>query len=120
MSTYELADIAQSNFNNSLGAIAILLSISFAYLAAAYFVGSKLTRMQVSLLNVVFLLFGALTSFGAAAYVNGGAYLILQSGMANPDKFFSPKLWLGPLVGICCLTAIIVCVKFMHDVRHPK
>ena len=52
MTPYELADLAQGNFSNSLAAIAIYLTLVFAYLAAAYFVGKDLTRTQVTILNV--------------------------------------------------------------------
>ena len=36
MTAYEMADLAQSNFSNSIAGMALYLTLVFAYLAAAY------------------------------------------------------------------------------------
>ena len=63
MTPYEMADLAQSNFSNSIAAIALYITLVFAYLAAAYFVGKDLSRSQVTILNALFLTFSVLNSF---------------------------------------------------------
>jgi len=120
MSPYELADLGQSNYSNSTALIAVFLSLSFAYLAAAYFVGSQLTRSQVIILNTLYLLFAGITAYGATAFLLGGAKLINRSGFADPNNIFTPKIWVALFVGVCLLIAIGICVKFMWDVRRAN
>jgi hypothetical protein len=120
MTPYEMADLAQSNFSNSIAAVALYITLVFAYLAAAYFVGKDLSRSQVTILNALFLTFSVLNSFGVAAYTNFGAHLAIRSGFSNPDSFFAPRLWLAPMIGIFCLLGIAICLRFMWDLRHPK
>ena len=115
-----MADLAQSAFSNSIAAVAIYLTLVFAYLAAAYFVGKDLTRSQVTILNALFLTFSLLNSFGVAAYTNGGVQFAIRSGFTNTANFFAPRLWLAPMIGICCLLGITICLKFMWDLRHTK
>jgi len=120
MTPYEMADLGQSNFSNSLAAIATYLTLVFAYLAAAYFIGKDLTRTQVTILNALFLTFSIVNAFSIAAYTNGGVQLMIQSGLTNPANFFTPRLWLAPTLGIACLIGIMICLKFMWDLRHPN
>lgn len=120
MSAYELMDLGQSNFSNSTALIAVFLSLSFAYLAAAYFVGSKLNRPQVFILNTLYVLFAGITAYSATAFSNGGVKLIRSAGIADPDGFFTGRPWMVKFVGICLLVAIVMCLKFMWDVRHAK
>jgi hypothetical protein len=120
MTPYEMADLAQSNFSNSLAAVALYITLVFAYLAAAYFIGKDLTRSQVTILNALFLTFSVLNSFGVAAYTHLAVRLAIQSGSNNAASFFAPRLWVAPMIGICCLLGITICLKFMWDLRHPK
>jgi len=120
MSPYELSDLSQSNFSNATALIAVFLSLSFAYLAAAYFVGSKLTRSQVFILNTLYILFAGITAYSATAFSNGAVKLMLSASVADPDNFFTGKLWMANFVGLCLLVAILMCLKFMWDVRQAK
>jgi len=117
---YDMADLAQSNFSNSLAAIAIYITLVFAYLAAAYFVGKDLTRTQVSILNALFVTFSIINAFGVAAYTNGGVQLAIRSGLTNPANVFAPRLWVAPTVAIALLIGILMCLKFMWDLRHSN
>jgi cation transporter-like permease len=119
MSPYELLDLSQSNFSNSTAIIAVFLSLSFAYLAAAYFVGSKLTRSQVFILNTLYVIFAGITAYTAIAFSNGAVKLMLRAGV-DPDSFYTGRLWMVEFVGICLLVAIFMCLKFMWDIRHAK
>ena len=57
MTEYELIDAYQSVEASWLGAVSIYISILFAYLATAYFVGEKLTRTQVTIVTGLYTLF---------------------------------------------------------------
>ena len=120
MTPYEIADLAQSYLSNSIAAMAVYLTLVFAYLAAAYIVGKDLTRTQVSILNALFLTFSVTTAFGVAAYTNGGVQLSIQSGIAELTGSFVPRIWLAPTIGSVCLGGIVISLKFMGDLRRPN
>jgi hypothetical protein len=115
-----MADLAQSYLGNGIAALAIYLSLVFAYLAAAYIVGKDLTRTQVSILNALFLIFSVITTFGVAAYTNGGIQLSIQSGIAELTGSVVPRTWIAPTIGSVCLGGIVISLKFMGDLRRPN
>ncbi len=120
MTTYEMADLAQSNFGNSLSTFAVLLSAVSAYLVTAYLVGAKLTRTQVSIVTFLFLLVSALIVWSLSAYTNGGVQLSLRAFPNSAGNFFAPKSWLPEMMAFVGLLIITMSLKFMWDVRHPK
>lgn len=120
MTTYEMADLAQNLFANSLSSFTVLLSVVFAYIVSAYLVGSKLTQTQVSMLTFVFVIVASVIVWSMAAYVSGGVALNRLAYPENADQFFAPKSWLAPLTIGIGIVVLIVALKFMWDVRHPK
>ena len=120
MITYELADLAQNLFANSLSAFAVLLSVVFAYIVSAYLVGAKLTQMQVRMLTFVFVIIAMFIGWGMAAYINGGVVLNLLAFPDSGGRFFGPKNWIAPLTLGMNMVIILVPLKFMWDIRHPK
>jgi hypothetical protein len=120
MTTYEMADLAQNLFANSLSSFAVLLSVVFAYIVSAYLVGAKLTRMQVSMLTFVFVIVAMFTGWGMAAYVNGGMLLNQLAFPDSGDRFFGPKNWIAPFLFGMNIVVVLVPLKFMWDIRHSK
>ena len=120
MTTYEMADLAQNLFANSLSAFTVFLSVVFAYIVSAYMVGAKMTRTQVRMLTFVFVIVAMLIVWSMAGYVSGGVTLNGQAYPDNDGLFFAPKTWLAPLVVGIGIVILIVALKFMWDVRHPK
>lgn len=120
MTAYELADLAQSNFANGTSAFAVFLSVVSAYIVAAYLVGAKLTRIQSRIVTILFLLISIFNSWTIAAYASGGARLSQLASPDDPNQFFRPGPWVAPLIGIACLLIVVMALKFMWDVRHPK
>jgi hypothetical protein len=120
MTTYELADLAQNLFSNSLSSFTLFLTIVFAYIVSAYLVGAQLTRTQVRMLTFVFVIVAILLVWSMAAYVSGGVDL---NGLAYPDGhdlFFAPKTWLPQFVIGIGFVVLCIALRFMWDVRHPK
>ena len=120
MSSYELADLGQSAFGNSLSAYGIFLSLVTAYLATAYLVGKKLTGAQVSLLTALFVIVASLVGFSVAAYTNAGTEMIIRAFPESRGGLLGPRLWLTPLVMMVNVFTVTMCLKFMWDIRHPK
>lgn len=120
MTTYEMADLAQNLFGNSLSAFTVFLSVVFAYVVSAYLVGAKLTRTQVRMLTFVFVIVALFIIWGMAAYVNGGVRLSQQAFPDTDVRFFATRSWLAPFVFGVGIVILLVALKFMWDVRHPK
>ena len=120
MTPYELADISQTQFGNSLSAFAVFLSVCFAYIVTAYVAGARLTSARARMSTIVFVAVAALLAWSLAAYVNGGVRL---SSLAFPDSeggIYSPKNWLPEFVLAIGILVIALALKFMWDVRHGK
>ena len=119
MSPYELADLAQSNFSNSIAVFAVLLSVITAYLVAAYVIGAELTKSQVSVLTTLFLYAVAILIWSQSAYVYWGDYFSSLTRSDGVERgLYSPKTWLPAVVAIGNLLIVVACLFFMWNVRH--
>ena len=115
MTEYELVDAAGTFFDIALGSLMGYFSIFTAYLAVAYLVGSKLKRQQVTVINGLFLIMQLLMIWGTAGFfwqARGYMDQVREAplGVIAPHHVALPLLSIGLIVGL----------KFMWDVRHPK
>ena len=120
MTQYETADLLTNLVNGGTPVLALLITIITAYLVVAWSVGRQLTKSQVTLINVVFLVFGPLLILGWARRFQIALRLqeelrLMDAGIVGA---ISPSLITG--VAFAFLFLIMACIKFMWDVRHPK
>ncbi|MEP1473061.1 MAG: hypothetical protein ABJK25_18940 [Halieaceae bacterium] len=113
--------------SNGLTALAILLTIVSGYMVIAYLVGEKLTKIQVLLVNMVYIASGlsVLTSnFGsvldsataraeAAQRIEQLGSIITPVGEAVPETY-------AIIVASVNSLFLIISLVFMWQVRHPK
>jgi hypothetical protein len=118
----ELAEMAGATTITSFG---YYVSIIFAYLAAAYFVGEKLSKSQVIMASCLFV-FASFSTVAAVATFLGRVTVYLRLAKKTEDIndapfyiFESSYFWSAYLL-ILCVLGIVVALKFMWDVRHPK
>ena len=121
MSEYELIDAYQSVEVSFQSGVSLFVSIVFAYVATAYFVGAKLTRTQVVIVTVLY------TVFCAAFLVMSASQLerLMEFGAEirefSPERTFaSSRNLIGGLVrwGSVFLGAYFAGLIFMFQVRH--
>jgi len=102
------------------------ITLLTGYLLIAFFIGAKLTRFQVSFVNVLFVvmfLSSCLSLASAAATLTHIAQRLRDTGSDIPMTAFdmgesgmaSPIFVLG-----VCLAMLIGALYFMWSVRHPK
>jgi hypothetical protein len=121
MTEYEALDLAQSTFSNSLAAYAVFLSIVSGYLATAYIVGSKLSRIQVRLLTLLFLIVVAILIWSTSAYAYwGDVFSTVARGESRERTMMTPQSWLPAFLAIINTLTVIGCVFFMWNVRRAK
>jgi hypothetical protein len=122
MTAYEASDLLNGVISNQLAGQALFITIISAYVVVAYSVGEKLTKYQVSFINIAFLLF-------AIAGMRGGVALVelvyeysalkaeLTHGGHSMDTGGAFALWM--VVGVR-VVLVLGSLIFMWQVRHPK
>ena len=106
---------------NGNGGLESCLAIIFAYLAAAYFVGAKLSRFQVTLGTVGFVMAFGLTAFVSFVEYRRCIYFIDRLAANYGVEPFSPNAVVLPFIAVVMALLIPGCIYFMHQIRSsPK
>lgn len=120
MTEAELVEAAMNAGESVLGNVMAYLSVVSAYLIVAYVAGAGLSRFQVFVINVLFIVFGFSFVFA------------IQTGLANHYLFASEILeyrpdyvvFSSPSVNRLLLAidsgGVLAALVFMWNVRHPK
>ena len=120
MTEAEWMDLAVQWSSNAISAFTIYVTFTFAYLTAAFFIGERLTRVQMLITSTLYL-FSALC--GLLACVNGIAFYGAAIGHAPSDMpnyvFSSGEFWLTYVPALLTF-GILASLYFMWSVRHPK
>ncbi|MFT5605954.1 MAG: hypothetical protein ACI9G5_002929 [Paracoccaceae bacterium] len=114
---WELILMSQSNAGTFM---AIFLTVTSAYLVAAYAVGIQLTRYQIFIVNTIFLSVANLTMFAGYAAMSRAAFLL---DFTSPE--YNSPASAGIIVApwglvITHFMLVIACLVFMWQIRHPK
>ncbi|NCF69881.1 MAG: hypothetical protein GWP61_28385 [Chloroflexi bacterium] len=137
MTEYEVADLAFSKIFQlqgmatlTLGLVSALgdavqqyMTVLFAYIAAAHFIGASLERRQVVILTILYLLwqFWLLLVLVSRSY--GLAFTIGNLRALDESEFglppFMPQLITFSSI-ILLLAALFASIYFMWSIRHPK
>ena len=122
VSTQELViqqwQLAQGMAERAFDIIQQFGNLLFGYLIVAYFVGAQLTRVQLAILNVLYLTW-QLRLFFTLSIVGGNANILLGEIRTNSPELVpdGPSL-LAALALLSCL--ILASLYFMWSIRHPK
>ena len=140
MTEYEVADLAFSQIMQFQGAGALFqgivdssadlvqqfMTVLFAYLAAAHFVGASLNRVHVLIFTSLYVLWQSWTI--ALHTLRGYSMRVTLEHMReigglerSTDRLteFMPQL-IGILAFILLVGALIASLYFMWSIRHPK
>ena len=119
MTAYEYMDLAYSGLSQSAAMVSLLIAVLSGYLIVAYIIGSNLTRLQVSVLNIAYSIWALfLILSGTINLVRARSHLILA---AELDQQLSPPMAyiVHGYVSIALLLWL-ASLWFMWDIRHPK
>jgi hypothetical protein len=114
MTEYELADYASSIMGNFLTALTVYFSVVTAYVVAAFAAGSRLTRIQLLIVNTCFTVAAGVT--GLLAVVIFYRFFAFATLAPNPDGT-GPVDFTAPLA-ILVAGLYVGCLVFMWDVRR--
>ena len=122
MNEFEIAEMSALAMGNFLTTFGVFLSIASAYLAAAYLVGAKLTKLQITIVNGSYLI--ATSILGYLVCANFRVFFIWAS--SNPDGIIRQS-GRGPILidftwPLLVLLLIIVAgsFTFMYSIRSGR
>ena len=103
--------------------LAIFLTLTSAYLVAAFFAGKNLARGQLTLINTFYIVFASLNIFAQMATLRNSIFAFKMAANSVKDlpgisDFITSVLPVS--VAVLCTAISLGCLKFMWDVRHPK
>jgi hypothetical protein len=120
MSVYELSELTMVQMSNFLTAFSVFLSVVTAYIVAAYVVGSKLTPLQLAIVNCCFLI--AATILG---YLTSASFRVFFIWASSNSEGPVAQSDIGPVLvdftwPLATLLFVIEigCFVFMYSVRR--
>jgi len=127
MTEAEILELLEIATTNAYMGFTLYLSVMFAYVVTAYFVGKNLSKIQGVLASGLFV-FGAFTSTGATVIplARGAGYI--NSAKALSDRTFEAPFWWAfegsdfwvYLLLTTCSGGVILGLYFMWNVRQSK
>ena len=117
MTEYELADYAASVMSNFLSAIAIYFSIVTAYVVAAFVSGSRLSKLQLIIVNTAFTIAAGIMGSLSVLLFNRFVELARSAGQGPDD---TPLVDFTIPLGVLVLAVYLGCLIFMWTVREKS
>jgi hypothetical protein len=97
-----------------------MLTVVFAYLATAHFVGKKLSQLQAAMVSVVFVVAAGTAGFMALVMWRRTAYFMDQLISRFGVESFAPNQFLIVVFAIVLALFIPGCVFFMYQSRRHE
>ena len=132
MSEVEILDITAANLevvaafmSNYATHVGIYLSLAFAYCAAAYVAGNKLTTFQVILATAMFVGAAELHAMSMITWVSAARDMLETTAQINPQimerqQSQSMTVWTRAFGITVWQVGILGCLFFMWSVRRSK
>ena len=103
--------------DNAIGTFSLYISIIFAYLTVAYFVGAKLSRFQTIVVSGLYIAASAIVMVANIATIQAWTSVVATNPtILNTLRLYTLK-WLPTYMAILLTLGIVVGLYFMHDVR---
>ncbi|MEP0200917.1 MAG: hypothetical protein ABJ084_03790 [Halioglobus sp.] len=122
MSIDGLLEASFVTWGNVISLLALLITLISGYLVVAYIAGAKMTRAQVTLINILYVLMSAFLIWACremawrAAVFEDTAYSMATGPVSELYARGDVALAIISSFGL----ALLASFKFMWDVRHPK
>ena len=119
MSEYELTDLAAAAMANFLATFTIFMSIVTAYAITAFVAGTRLTRIQLFVINACFLL--SASTMGFLSYLIFGTFVRrAQTADSLGGIDIGTVVDFSWYVAFIYILLTLGCLLFMWNVRHPS
>jgi hypothetical protein len=114
MTEYEIADLTASVLSNFLTSLTVFLSIVSAYVISAFGAGERLTKIQLSVVNLCFLVAVGILGFLVVSLFRRFFALAQSIGVERGSIAAVDFTW--PL-SVLLVSIVFGCFIFMWDVR---
>jgi hypothetical protein len=88
MTEAELWELMFMSVGNGTASLSVLLTITFVYLAAAYFLGSKLSNFQTVVVSTLFVFGSGVATIGFFGALMRALEFVGQLQEIHPDRYF--------------------------------
>ena len=88
MTEAELWELMFMSVGNSTASLSVLLAVTFAYVAAAYFVGGKLSNFQTAVVSTLFIFGSGVATIGFFGALMRALEFVGQLQQIHPDRYF--------------------------------
>ncbi len=120
MTEYELVDATATYASNFVLIFTLYLTLISGYLITAFVAGTRLSTVQVSILNFGFIISAGLMAFSALGAGIIRVHYTRELLELTADAPHRPLLWLFLSWFILMIGGVLASLYFMWDVRHPK
>jgi hypothetical protein len=123
MAEAELWELIAVHAANAMSAFNIYLTVTFAYLIAAYLVGAKLSKLQTGLITGLFIFSAGSGWLAMVIYLRRAA--IFQDMLASEFEIYAStfpmggKFW-SVYMAILLAFGMAVSLYFMYDIRRKR
>jgi hypothetical protein len=120
MTEAELVEASTSYLDLMLSSLSLYMTVVSGYLLVAFFIGSKLTRAQLSLVSALYVFIAISATYGFFSWMMRGIGYAIKQEEINPSLKIYAGTPTAAAIAAVLLLGIIASLKFMWDIRHPK
>jgi len=118
MTEFELKYLLAENGMGALEAIGMYMTVTTAYLVAAYLAGRRLTTSQIITISGLYVVAAILCTWATSAYITSGIEIADALEVLHPDRIYGMQ----PIARLFCVAlqglGILASLKFMWDIRR--
>lgn len=120
MSEFELEDLVTSSSLAAVEVLTVYITITTAYLIAAYLAGRQLSPTQTLIVTVLYVGAATMMTWACFGYSTRAIGFVDQLEMLNPDNRYGAQPFVRNTILVVQALGIVASLKFMWDVRHPR
>ena len=119
MNIAEANEVAAMWVDNAMTAFSIYLTLTFAYLTIAYFVGKDLSRFQAFCVSTLYAAGAFISLLSCINQLNFFNAVLQESEALQSATPFAAGFWIYYIAPLF-ITGIFVSLYFMWNIRHPR
>ena len=120
MTEFELEYLLTETGLASVEAFGMYVTVTVAYLVAAYTTGKDLSKSQIFVVNTLFIISAAVMTWATVGYITRAIPFADALELIHPDRRYAMQPFIQITLIILQLSGILDSLKFMWDIRHPK
>jgi len=118
MSEAETIELVALLGDNAVSNFAVYISITFAYLTVAYFVGAALSSFQMKAVSGLYLASSGICAISSVATVQAWVLIVsVEPTVLNTLPLYTAGIW-HIYMAVLLTAGMVVSLYFMYDIRR--